>query len=306
MPTNDRRPGGTAADTAEDGAAPGDVDAAVADLYGGPPASFVARRDAVARALRSAGRRDDAAEVKALRKPKRLAWALDAARLADPSAVESLAGAVESATDAQSTGGDFRAAIARVRDAEHDLVDVAARAAHAHDQRVDRSEIGLAIRAVAADHGALAALRSGRLVDVPATGGLGGFGDLLPDDGPVEPAGRLASERAAEEGGGDTARAGTDPASSRALAAARRAVKRAEAAAATAEDTASDAAERAEAAEETARQAERGLAAAAERADEARRAAADAQRTAAAAAADRDEAAQALADARSLIRELER
>jgi hypothetical protein len=38
----------------------------IADLYAGPLDAFVARRDALAKELRAAGRRDDAKAVKAL------------------------------------------------------------------------------------------------------------------------------------------------------------------------------------------------------------------------------------------------
>lgn len=326
MARKDRRPDGEkAGDSSAHGAAPEDVDAAIAGLYGGPLASFVARREALVKSLRSAGRRDDAATVKALRKPKVPAWALDAARLVDPAAVDGLARAVESVADAQSTGEDVRAAITRLRDAQQDLVGAAMDAAQAHDQRVDRSELGLVVRAVAADPHALAALLSGRLVDVPATGGsggLGGFGEVALGGGLSEPLRRQASQgtaptadgrRDAERGGeapggrdGEAGRRSGRPASSRALAAARRALQRAEAEAASADDAARDAAERAGAAATAARGAERDLALATERADAARRAADDAEASAGAAAARRDETAVALADARDLIHELER
>jgi hypothetical protein len=47
------------------------------DLYGLPLDRFVAERDALARALRADGRREEAAEVGALRKPSVVAWAVN-------------------------------------------------------------------------------------------------------------------------------------------------------------------------------------------------------------------------------------
>ena len=61
-----------------------DLDASVAALFAGPPDEFVAGRDALVRALRAAGRTDETAGVKALRKPKAVARALNAGAAADP------------------------------------------------------------------------------------------------------------------------------------------------------------------------------------------------------------------------------
>ncbi|HEX6239040.1 MAG TPA: hypothetical protein VFZ68_17710 [Acidimicrobiales bacterium] len=302
MPRKDARsPDGPGANDAGAGGAPDDLDAAVAELYGGPLDSFVPRRDALARTLRSESRRDDASTVASLRKPKRLAWALDAARLTNPTAVDDLAGAAEAVADAQATGGDLRAATARLREVQDALVDVALDAARAADQRVDRSEVGLAVRAVASDPEALSDLRSGRLIDVPTTGGLGGL-DLA-----------FGAEARAAPRGGPRGRAGAmaearDRAAppKRTVDAARRALERAETKADAADRRAREAAERAGVAGEEAREAERELAAATERAEAARRAAEDAQRESDTAAEERDEAAAALADARELVAELER
>lgn len=294
-----RSAGGSGANDAGGGGAPGDIDAAVAELYGGPLDSFVRRRDALARTLRSEGRRDDASSVRSLRKPKRLAWALDAARLANPTAVDDLAGAADAVADAQATGGDMRATTTRLREVQDALVEAAVEAARAADQRVDRSAVGLAVRAVASDPGALSELRSGRLVDVPAAGGLGGLDPAFGAE--------VAAARGGRRGREEDTIAAPDRAAppARAVAAARRALERAETKADAADRRAREAAERAGAAGEEAREAERELAAATERAGAARRAAEDAQRDADTAAEERDEAAAALADARELVAELE-
>ena len=157
------------------------IDTRIAEIYGGPLDEFVTARDGLARELRAAGDTDQAAEVKALRKPRALAWALDAAGLAAPGAVTDLAAAADAVAAAQSGNGDIRAAMADLRAAEGRVVEAAAGAAEQHGQRVDRAALGGAVRAVIADPDALADLRAGRLVDTPDAGGLG-LALVLPGD----------------------------------------------------------------------------------------------------------------------------
>jgi hypothetical protein len=59
------------------GEAPQDFNRAIDDLYAMPPDEFVARRDALAAAARSAGDAKLAAEIKKLRKPTVSAWAVN-------------------------------------------------------------------------------------------------------------------------------------------------------------------------------------------------------------------------------------
>ena len=54
-------------------------DDAIDRLYGLPLEAFVGERDALAKELRAAGRRDEAAAVKALTKPTVAAWAVNQA-----------------------------------------------------------------------------------------------------------------------------------------------------------------------------------------------------------------------------------
>ena len=158
-----------------------DVDAAVAVLFAGPPDDFVAGRDALVRSLRTAKRRDEATEVKALRKPKAVARALNAANLQAPDTVDDLAAAVAAVNAAQDGEGDVRAALGALRDAERRVTEAALAATAGGDRAVDASSVGSAVRAVLADPDALATLRRGRLVDVPTGGGFGsaGFGGGL-------------------------------------------------------------------------------------------------------------------------------
>ena len=75
-----------------------DVDSvagAAALLYGVPLGEFVARRDALVKAIRAGGDRSLANEIKALRKPTVVADALNRALRHDPGAIDALLGAVE-------------------------------------------------------------------------------------------------------------------------------------------------------------------------------------------------------------------
>ncbi|MFS8481438.1 MAG: hypothetical protein FWJ94_05985 [Acidimicrobiia bacterium] len=281
--------------------APPDLDARVAELYGGPLPSFVTRRDALARELRAAGDREGAAAVKALRKPRAVAWALDAGAHADPGALDRLRAAVDGVVEAQGGAGDLRGALDELRRAEQDLVAAAVEAAAGHGRPVDRTAVGAALRAVVGNPEALADLLAVRLVDAealpdpglaPVAAPAAGRGRATGGRGRRRPAGR---RRRTGEGGPD-APAGPDPA---AVAAAAQAVDAAEEAVTAAEEAAHAAAADAAAAEEAARAAEAEAADARRRADEARDAARRARDAAAARAAARDEAARALAEARA-------
>ena len=138
-----------------------DVGDRIAAIYGGPLDEFVSARDALVRELRQAGDREGAAEIKALRKPRALAWALDAAALAAPDAVADLAAAGGRGRPGAAGGGDVRAALADLRTAEAEVVAAAVEAAQRHGQRLDPARPGGAVRAVIADPGALADLRAG-------------------------------------------------------------------------------------------------------------------------------------------------
>ncbi|HYZ97260.1 MAG TPA: hypothetical protein VE575_00835, partial [Acidimicrobiales bacterium] len=148
------------ADSPDASQPPDDLDAAIAALYGGPPGEFVAERDGLARTLRAAGRRDEAAAVRKLAKPKRLAWALDAAAFAAPEAVGRLAAAAEDAAAARS-GTDVRGATDELRAAARTLGEAAAERAEAAVTPIDQAGLTSAVLAVAADPEALGALVAG-------------------------------------------------------------------------------------------------------------------------------------------------
>jgi hypothetical protein len=297
---------------------PADLGPRIAEVYGGSLAEFVARREALVRELRGAGRRDEAAEIKALRKPKALAWALDAGALADPDATAELAAAVDAMNDAQGGDGDVRAAIARLRAAEEAMVAAAHEAARAHDNPVDRTAVAASLRAVVGSPASLAALLAGRLVDPVAADGGDGEGDAeIIDEAawsvapPKRPSRRSAGTATAGKGGPATRRADTadetaapprpDPAAVRA---ARRAVTAADRAATKAERAAEQAASAADEAEAARAAAEDEAAAARRRADELTGEAERARGEAAARASERDEAAAELARARAELEAL--
>jgi hypothetical protein len=73
------------------------------DLYGLPLERFVPERGALARQLRSAGRREDAAAVAALRKPSIAAWAANQLVRGQNRAVAELFAAGDALRDAQSS-----------------------------------------------------------------------------------------------------------------------------------------------------------------------------------------------------------
>src|SRR3954451_7529140 len=102
-------------------------------LYGLAPDEFVPRRDALAKRLRAEGRREEAAEVGALRKPSVAAWAANqairspakAARALWSSGDELLA-AHEAIIAGKKSGDALRAATARHRAALRELLAAAA------------------------------------------------------------------------------------------------------------------------------------------------------------------------------------
>jgi hypothetical protein len=107
-------------------------DEAVDRLYGLPRDEFIGARDALARELRVANRREEAAAVKALPKPTVAAWAVNQAVRSQPPAArelweagDALAAAQEAILAGKGSGSDMRAATERERAAVEPLVDAA-------------------------------------------------------------------------------------------------------------------------------------------------------------------------------------
>ena len=150
---------------------PSELEAAMLAVYRGPLEEFVSRRDALAKELRAAKRREDADRVKALRKPSRTAWVLDNIVHEDPASIEHLSAAIGSAQSVRS-GADLRAAMENVRAAIRDVAAAGARVAIRAGQPIDASTLVTAVHAVIGETSAFSDLRAGRLVDIPDGGGL--------------------------------------------------------------------------------------------------------------------------------------
>lgn len=148
------------------------LERAFASVYGGPLEDFVARRDSLAKQLRSDGDRDSASTVKGLRKPSRMAWALDLGALDAQHALEALGAAVAGTLEAQAVGGDVRAAITSLRAAVREFASQAARAAEQAGHRIEPGVLVNAVLAVIGTPESFDQLRGGYLASVPEAGGL--------------------------------------------------------------------------------------------------------------------------------------
>jgi hypothetical protein len=146
-------------------------DSAIARLYGGPLEDFVRQRDLLAKELRGAGNREAAAEVKALPKPSRTAWALNLAA-SQPENVRPLDAAVAATLEAQASGGDVRSALVSLREAVREFAGHAARAAERAGHGLETGVLVNAVLALLGTTDSLDALRRGRLAEVPDAGGL--------------------------------------------------------------------------------------------------------------------------------------
>jgi hypothetical protein len=271
------------------------------DLYGLPLEEFTPARDALAKELKAAGRKDEAAEVKSLRKPSVAAWALNLVAREHPDAVEGLraAGAVlREAQDAVLSGdtpappgmsgdaGRLRDAgralaeeVDRVAGLGADVLRGAGRPASAGVQE----KIVATLRTAAVDNDAGDALARGVLVEeLESTGfsllGAGAAGDRKPLPGAERPQKKPKAGKDALE----------------AVEAARRELRRCDAEADTAATRARRKAERAETAAKRAAEGQR-------ESEEARSAAEEAAGDAEAARRAANEAAERLAAAEAAL-----
>ncbi|HKN37476.1 MAG TPA: hypothetical protein VJ456_00040 [Acidimicrobiia bacterium] len=164
-------------------------------LYGLPLEEFTPARDALAKELRAAGRKDEAAEVKALRKPSVAAWALNRVARDHPDAIERLRAAGADLREAQNEAmsgdaGRLRAAgraLAEAIDRVAALAADALRAAGRPVSAAQQEKIVATLRTAAVDDDAGEALTRGVLVDDLEPTGFSllgpGSGDLSAGDG---------------------------------------------------------------------------------------------------------------------------
>lgn len=151
----------------------------VDELYGAPLDEFVSRRDALARSLRKS-KREEADEVKALRKPSVAAWAVNMLAREERAAVDELLTAGERLQAAHAElldGGDPRA-VQEAAGAERAAVEGLVAAARgvladagrpATDATLDR--VRDTLHAAASDDAVRELVRAGRVVaDAEATG----------------------------------------------------------------------------------------------------------------------------------------
>jgi hypothetical protein len=270
-------------------------DDAIDRLYGLPLDAFVTERDALAKALRGDGKRDEAAAVKKLAKPTVAAWAVNQALRTQKKAArelwqagDALAAAQDAILAGKGSGADLRAAAERERAAVEPLVDAArglltASGGDLSDATIER--VRQTLHAGAIDPEAREEVASGRATRERAPQGLFGGGEVAPAPAPrarkAEPEPKPAPAPARK------------PAPKRDAAAAKRereAAKR-EREAAARERKEAAARERArKAAEQRVAKAEKAVAAAAERVEAARR--------------DERAAVEALAEAKAELRAL--
>jgi hypothetical protein len=154
------------------------------DLYGLPLNDFTPARDALAKELRNAGKKDAADEVKALRKPSVSAWAVNQAARRQPQDVKALvkAGgelrkAQRQAVSGRASGG-LREATAAHRRLVEDLTEAARTALEERGSVAPAmvTRIAQTLRAASIDKDAAKALTAGTLSgDVEQIG----FGPLL-------------------------------------------------------------------------------------------------------------------------------
>jgi hypothetical protein len=132
-------------------------------LYGLALEEFIPARDALAKELRSSGRRGEATAIKALKKPTVAAWAANQAVRSQPRAArelweagDALAAAQEAVLAGKGSGGDLRAAAERERLALDPLVDAArglltSSGGDLSDTTIDRVRATLQAAAIDAD-----------------------------------------------------------------------------------------------------------------------------------------------------------
>jgi hypothetical protein len=154
-------------------------------LYGLPREEFTSARNALVRELQKAGRRDEAEEVRALKKPSVSAWAVNQLARQHPQEVAELVKAGDALRKAQrdvlagKKGADVRQASRAQHELADELVDTAREILEEAGTKATQTtaqRISGTLRAASSDPAAAKLLRKGRLSeDVESVG----FGPLL-------------------------------------------------------------------------------------------------------------------------------
>ena len=175
------------------------------DLYGLPLDRFVAERDALAKRLRADGRRAEADEVKALRRPTVAAWGVNQVVRTQSRAARRLWEAGDALIEAQEAllGGRGEAkALRAASEGEREALDglVAAARGLLSGEGRDLGEATIervreTLHAAAIDPGSREDVAAGRAAKERAHAGLGAFGGVVaPSDAPAKP-GRARSKK---------------------------------------------------------------------------------------------------------------
>jgi hypothetical protein len=152
------------------------------DLYGLPLGEFTAARNALVKRLRSEGKREEAEQAGAARKPSVAAWAVNQLVRREAKSFEQLLSLGQELREAQSAlvgGGEATGVLAlsdRERRLVRELVEKAARVFEESGSRASETtldEVSETLHAAALDEEAAAAVSGGRLVKERRAIGLG-------------------------------------------------------------------------------------------------------------------------------------
>lgn len=161
------------------------VDDDVDELFALAPSEFTAARNDLVKRLKAANRTDEAAAVKALRRPTVPAWAVNQTARRNPAAVEALiaAGAAVATAQRRALSGvrdsGLRDASAQRRERVDELWRIAADvlAEAGVDPQPHRPAVAATLEAASVDADAAELVRRGRLTtDLPAPSGFGDVG----------------------------------------------------------------------------------------------------------------------------------
>ena len=184
------------------------LDEEIDALFALPPAEFTAARNTLVKRLRAEKRRDEADQVKSLRRPTVPAWAVNQVARAEPAALDQLieAGAAVAAAQRRALSGvrdaGLREASAERRERIDEVWKVAA--GLLRDAGVDpqqhRQPVAATLEAASLDDEAAEVVRRGRLsADLPAPSGFGAVaGFSLVPEASGAPADAEADDEAAE------------------------------------------------------------------------------------------------------------
>lgn len=140
-----------------------DLEAGLDDLYAAEPGDFIAERVKLAKRLAKEGRKEEAAQVRKLRKPTRAAALVNELSQENARETEALLAAGEKLRDAGTVADQksLRAAVAEERRAVEALLDAARSKEGASAATLER--VGETLRAAAGDPELAELVRSGRL-----------------------------------------------------------------------------------------------------------------------------------------------